>query len=233
MPIILSNLLCSTISFLSESSCYKLADLEILPILPGEEVEALQFFYPTWAEADNIDVPPRVPEVPAELVSLVAGSISSSLVARHQGRIVGQMLGEVLRQDEVVGRKLLKPEDILPPGTPWTPWALFKKAWGARLVDLGTGQVAWPADLLTDTPSLDCVAELTFLSVEKGWRRKGVASELMRRSEDMARELDCHGLVMIASSPTMVGMAERRGWRRWRDNEDSSKDKLVALVKNL
>jgi len=233
MPSILSDMFCSAICFLTQSSCFSLDDLQISRLQPGQEIEALQFFYTTWAEADDdMDVPPGVPEeVPAELVSLVAGS--SSLVARHGGKMVAQMLGEVHRRDEVVGKLLIKPEEILPVGTSWTPWALFKKAWGARLVDLGTGRVAWPADILTETTGLDCVVELTFLAVEKSWRRKGVASELMKRSEEMARELGCTGVVMIAGSPVMMGMAEKRGWRRWRDSEDESEEKLVALVKNI
>ena len=195
----------------------------------GEEEEALLFFYTTWAKAENMDVPPGVPEVPSELPALVAGSSSLVVRQRHGGRMVAQMLGEVHRREEVVGRKPLQPEEILAPGEPWAPWALFKKAWGARLVDLGTGRVAWPADLLTDYANLDCVVELTFLGVEKDWRENGLAGELIKRTYEMAKELGCQGVVMIAGSPITEGMAMRRGWWRWGDTED----KLVAFVKEL
>ena len=79
-------------------------ELEFTLLIQGEEVEALEFFYTTWAEADNMDVPAEVPDVPRELVSLVESS--TSLVARYRGEMVAQMLGEVHKKDEVVGRKL-------------------------------------------------------------------------------------------------------------------------------
>ena len=231
MPTIVSNFLCFTICFLTNSDCYTMDELEFTHLTQGEEVEALEFFYTTWAEADDMDVPSEVPDVPKELVSLLESS--TSLVARYKGEMVAQMLGEVHKKEEVVGRKLPRPEEILPAGTPWTPWALYKKAWGARLVTLGTGVVEWPADVLTENPGDQCVMEITFLAVDKRWRRKGVASRLLEMSEEMAKEKGCQKMVLIAASPVVMGMYERRGWERWRDSDDQSLEKLVAFVKNI
>ena len=231
LPSIVRNFLCSTICFLTNSDCYTMEELEFTHLIQGEEVEALKFFYTTWAEADNMDVPAEVPDAPGELVSLVVSS--TSLVVRYRGEMVAQMLGEVHKRDAVLGRKLLRPEEITPPGTPWTPWALYKMAWGARLVNLGTGVVAWPADVLTENPGDQCVMEITFLAVDKRWRRKGIASKLLEMSEEMAEEKGCQKMVLIANSPVVMGMYERRGWERWRDSNDQSEEKLVAFVKNI
>ena len=130
MPTIVSNFLCFTICFLTNSDCYTMDELEFTHLTQGEEVEALEFFYTTWAEADDMDVPTEVPAVPKELVSLLESS--TSLVARYKGEMVAQMLGEIHKREEVVGRKF----GWKPVGTPWTPWALYKMAWGARLVTL-------------------------------------------------------------------------------------------------
>merc|ERR1719431_1117070 len=57
LPTIVRNFLCSTICFLTNSDCYTIDELEFTHLIQGEEVEALKFFYTTWAEADNMDVP--------------------------------------------------------------------------------------------------------------------------------------------------------------------------------
>ena len=227
MPTIVSNFFCFTICFLTNTDCYTMDDLEFTHLNQGEEVEALEFFYTTWAEDENMDVPSEVPDVPKELVSLLESS--NSIVVRYKGEMVAQMLGEIHKREEVVRRKF----GWKPVGTPWTPWALYKMAWGARLVTLGTGVVEWPADVLTENPGDQCVMEITFLAVDKRWRRKGVASRLLEMSEEMAKEKGCQKMVLIAASPVVMGMYERRGWERWRDSEDQSLEKLVAFVKNL
>ena len=233
IPSWISELICSTGCVFSsmESSC---SLLELSVLQPGEEEEALRFFYPTWAEANSMDLPTETgePSPPSELIGLLGGSVSSSLAVRHKGKMVGQMLGEKLTRNQTIGKELPLPEEILPPGTPWTPWALFKKAWGARLVDLADERVSWPADVLLELPDVDCVVELTFMAVDKHWRRRCIASALLRRTETLTEELGCSTMVMIASSPITVGMAERRGWKRWRD-DDGPDDRLIAFVKTL
>ena len=192
LPALLTDLLCSVLCSLSESSCWSLEELQISRLLPGEEEEALLFFHKAWSKELGLEAA-EVAEVPEELVAAVAAS--RSLVVRHEGRMVAQLLGEVHRRREVEAR------DFTPPVLHADPtWSLFQKVWGPRPVDLAEERVMWPADLLDDYPDLDSVYDLGMMIVEEGWRRRGVAGALARRGEELAREEGCQGLVGIAGS---------------------------------
>ena len=105
IPSWISELICSTgCAFSSMESSCSLLELSVLQ--PGEEKEALKFFYPTWAEADSMELPPETgePSPPSELLSLLGGSVGSSLAVRHKGKMVGQMLGEKHTRKQVIGK---------------------------------------------------------------------------------------------------------------------------------
>ena len=216
-----------------------MTDVEYQRLQPDQEQEAIHFFYDTFVRDEG------------QLVSVGAGSNAKvsqfmehmlgqgvSLVARKEGVMVGQLLSEVHRREGVSQEP--------PPSYPALLAQYQDPAW-ARFLHLGASRVLWPRDLFSESPSLGSVLDLGFLSVAREWRGRGVAGQLVRRGEGLARELGCQGMVMIAATTATCRIAEKMGMVRWRecrwqdyrDEEDvqvfnvpdEKGDRLISFVK--
>lgn len=218
-----------------------MAGLEYLHLQPGEEDEALNFFYEIFVKDEgqlSSLGAGRNHQVTKDIKNILSQGIS--LVARSgDGTMVGQLLCEVHKR-----------EDAMDTGNAPSFHTLLDRyqdpTW-ARFFHIGAIHVFWAKDLFTEFPTLDKVFDLGFLSVARKERGKGIAGELFRRGEVQAKELGCQGMVVIASTTATVKLAKRLnmvGWREYAWSEYRDEDgrqvfnipkengeKLISFVK--
>ena len=211
-------------------SLIKMEDIEYQRIKPEEEQEALDFFYSIFV-ADEGQLSSvgagRNSEVTQDMLKVLRQGVS--LAAREGGG--GKMVGQLLM--EMHSRKECMSWDKDPPSYSTIFDKYGEEPW-ARFWHFGAEKVLWPRDLFTDIPSLETIMDLGFLSVKTECRGRGVAGELMRQGEVLAREIKCQGTVVIASTTATMKIAKRlemEGLRecRWEDYCDEEGNQVFHL----
>ena len=204
--------------------------MEYTRIQPEEKEEAITFFYEVFVRDEgqlsslkagrNQEVTRDMKKLLAQGVSLAARSVS--------GKMVGQMLCEVHYRKDVMDS-----ENI--PSYPTILEKYHDPAW-ARFFHLGANHVFSPQQLYMEFPELDKMFDLGFLSVMQEERRKGIAGELFRRGEALAKELGCQGMLVIASTAATVKLAHKFGmvmWREfaWKDYKNEKNEQVFNIPK--
>ena len=207
----------------------KMEDIEYLRIQPEEEQEALDFFYSVFV-ADEGQLSSmgagRHPEVTEDMLRMLRQGVSLAARDVTSGKMVGQLIMEIFSRKECMSW------DKDPPSYSTMLDKYGDEPW-ARFGHVG-GKILWPRDLFTDSPSLETIMDLGFLSVEKEWRGRGIAGELMRRGEALAREVKCQGTVVIASTTATVRITKRLEMKvlhecRWEDYCDDNGNQIFNL----
>merc|ERR1712179_352722 len=206
----------------------ELYNMEYTRIQSGEEEEAITFFYEVFVRDEgqlNSLKAGRNQEVTRDMKKLLAQGVS--LAARGMsGKMVGQMLCEVhYRSDFMDTENITSYSTLLEKyGDP---------AW-ARFFHLGANHVFSPWQLFMEFPVLDKVFDLGCLIVVQEDRRKGVAAELFRRGESLAKELGCQGMIVIASTAATVKVAHKFEmviWREfaWKDYKNEKNEQVFNI----
>jgi len=204
--------------------------MEYKRIQPGEEEEAITFFYETFvkdeAQLSSLRAG-RNQEVTKDMQNLLGQGVS--LAARKMtGVMVGQILCEVHYRRDVMDTESI-------PSFPTLLGKYGDPAW-ARFFHLGANHVFLPQELFMEFPVLDKVFDLGFLSVVQEERRKGIAGELFRRGESLARELGCNGMIVITATAATVKLAQKLEmvmWREfaWKDYKNEKNEPVFNIPK--
>lgn len=140
----------------------KMEDIEYLRIQPEEEQEALDFFYSVFV-ADEGQLSSmgagRHPEVTEDMLRMLRQGVSLAARDVTSGKMVGQLIMEIFSRKECMSW------DKDPPSYSTMLDKYGDEPW-ARFGHVG-GKILWPRDLFTDSPSLETIMDLGFLSVER------------------------------------------------------------------
>jgi len=182
--------------------------LEYRLLRAGEEEAALNFFYSHFVAKEG-----QLSSVGAGRNEEVTRDIQTMLTSGPTLVAIdadGQMVGQLIMEIHDQGGDTSGPpsfQDIL---------SRYEDVAWSRFWHLGSSQVLWPPTFLSAFPTLDRILDLGFLSVSSQWQGKGVATKLATNAEQLARDKNCQGMVVIASTTATVKIVERLGMVKWR-----------------